>query len=113
MDLLDGFVSLCLCPFCYVVVDIPGYLAGFMPQPAGNDFQINIGFRHQSNVGMTQNMRRDFPPQDPQRSFLEILIICRIVNMFTVQITEEKGASAAVPEVFCEGKGVDLPAQVE
>ena len=64
-------------------------------------------------MGVPEDMRSDFPAQNPQRDLLQVLVVCGILYVIAVTVTEKQSASAAVPEALGKGKGFDLPAQVE
>ena len=113
MHFPDRFIGPLLGPLGDVVVNLAGDLARGVTQPAGNNLKINAGLGHQGDMGVTEDVRGDFPAQNPQRDFLQVLVVCRILYVIAVTVTEKQSASAAVPEALGKGKGFDLPAQAK
>lgn len=66
MHFLDRLVGPLLSPLGDVVVNLAGDLARSMSKPAGNDLQINAGLGHQGDVSVAEDVRGDFPAQNPQ-----------------------------------------------
>lgn len=103
---LQNFDHFELCPvffflaFGHMEIDLPGYVAVFMPNAPGDSFQGDPGFRHEGNMGMAHYVRGDSASEDPLGCFTEIFIVGGIFQVFPIYAAHEQNQSGTHTSSF-------------
>ena len=86
---LQTFVFRPLCSFGNMVINFFRDLAGFVAKAPGNNVQINTSLCHERNMSMAEHMRSDRTAENTDRGLAQILIVCIIIYIVTVEIAKE------------------------